>query len=77
MYQFLKNWTQTTGHLQKEALNKIKEWFQDGLNDWDISRDEPYFGFKIPETNNKFFYVWLDAPIGYLEASKPLYPKTN
>lgn len=51
--------------LQTEAANKLDEWFTSGLSDWDISRDAPYFGFKIPGTDNKFFYVWLDAPVGY------------
>jgi methionyl-tRNA synthetase len=51
--------------LQVEAANKLDEWFTAGLSDWDISRDEPYFGFKIPGTDNKYFYVWLDAPVGY------------
>lgn len=54
------------GHLQPEVRNKLAEWFEDGLRDWDISRDEPYFGFRIPDTDNKYFYVWLDAPVGYM-----------
>ena len=62
---FLKEWTRS-GTLQEEAANKMQEWFAAGLNDWDISRDAPYFGFEIPDTGgNKYFYVWLDAPIGY------------
>ncbi|MCF7967936.1 MAG: methionine--tRNA ligase [Methylococcaceae bacterium] len=62
---FLKQWTRA-GHLQTEAANKMAEWFEAGLADWDISRDEPYFGFEIPDAPGKFFYVWLDAPIGYM-----------
>lgn len=61
----LKNWTKN-GHLQIEVANKLEEWFQAGLKQWDISRDAPYFGFKIPGTTDKYFYVWLDAPIGYM-----------
>ncbi|WP_085216298.1 methionine--tRNA ligase [Methylomagnum ishizawai] len=63
--EFLQNWTRA-GHLQDEAANKMAEWFEAGLNDWDISRDAPYFGFEIPDAPGKFFYVWLDAPIGYM-----------
>lgn len=58
--------------LQTEAANKMAEWFEAGLNDWDISRDAPYFGFEIPEAQGKFFYVWLDAPIGYMGSFKNL-----
>src|SRR3990172_7846310 len=69
---FLKKWTRS-GTLQEEAANKMDEWFKAGLNDWDISRDPPYFGFPIPGTDNKkFFYVWLDAPIGYMGSFKNL-----
>ena len=57
---------------QSEARNKLKEWFDVGLADWDISRDAPYFGFQIPEEKDKFFYVWLDAPIGYMASFKNL-----
>lgn len=64
--EFLERWTQEDDHLQPEARNKIREWFEQGLNDWDISRDAPYFGFEIPDAPGKYFYVWLDAPIGYL-----------
>ncbi len=73
--EFLQQWTQSVG-LQAEVLNKIKEWFEkdeDGhgaLSDWDISRDAPYFGIEIPDAPGKYFYVWLDAPIGYLAALK-------
>ena len=63
--EFLKQWTRG-GALQAEAANKMGEWFEAGLNDWDISRDAPYFGFEIPDAPGKFFYVWLDAPIGYM-----------
>ena len=59
-----------SGHTQKSVANKLDEWFKAGLKDWDISRDGPYFGFKIPGEQNKFFYVWLDAPIGYMASAK-------
>ncbi|MEL0082501.1 MAG: methionine--tRNA ligase [Gammaproteobacteria bacterium] len=62
---YLAEWTRA-GHLDEQVSNKIQEWFEGGLRDWDISRDPPYFGFRIPGTDDKFFYVWLDAPIGYL-----------
>jgi methionyl-tRNA synthetase len=62
---FLAGFTRGPGRLQVEAANKLDEWFTAGLSDWDISRDAPYFGFRIPGTDNKFFYVWLDAPVGY------------
>ncbi|AHF01476.1 methionyl-tRNA synthetase [Thiomicrospira aerophila AL3] len=65
----LKDWTQG-GHLQTQIANKLSEWFESGLQKWDISRDAPYFGFEIPGEDNKFFYVWLDAPIGYLASFK-------
>lgn len=61
----LENWI-NRGNLQDEVRNKLREWFTDGLNSWDISRDEPYFGFVIPGTTDKYFYVWLDAPVGYM-----------
>ena len=63
--QLLREWTQN-GHLQVEVANKLIEWFAAGLKQWDISRDAPYFGFLIPGTTDKYFYVWLDAPIGYM-----------
>jgi len=66
---FLKEWV-NSGTVQKEIANKMNEWLKDGLNDWDISRDGPYWGFKIPDTENKYFYVWLDAPIGYIASFK-------
>jgi methionyl-tRNA synthetase len=58
------------GYIQQTVANKLDEWFKTGLKDWDISRDGPYFGFKIPGEENKFFYVWLDAPIGYMASAK-------
>ena len=67
----LKNWTKA-GHLQEQVSNKLAEWFDQGLEQWDISRDKPYFGFKIPGTEDKYFYVWLDAPIGYMASFKKL-----
>jgi methionyl-tRNA synthetase len=66
---FLLKWTKS-GTLQKEASNKLEEWFKSGLADWDISRDAPYFGFEIHDAPGKFFYVWLDAPIGYMASFK-------
>ena len=79
---FLKAWTSGNNphdgkpHLQPEALNKMKEWLGDGeettLSDWDISRDAPYFGFEIPDAPGKYFYVWLDAPVGYMASFKNL-----
>lgn len=65
----LKEWTRK-GHLQAEVANKLDEWFKAGLKQWDISRDAPYFGFPIPGTVDKYFYVWLDAPIGYMASFK-------
>ena len=67
----LRDWTRA-GHVQKEVANKLDEWFETGLREWDISRDEPYFGFEIPDAPGKYFYVWLDAPIGYLASMKHL-----
>jgi len=67
----LKEWINGR-HIQEEARNKLKEWFDAGLQDWDISRDAPYFGFRIPGEQDKFFYVWLDAPIGYLASFRNL-----
>lgn len=69
---FLKGWTTTEGKLQAEASNKMQEWFESGLSDWDISRDAPYFGFEIPDAPGKYFYVWLDAPVGYMASHKNL-----
>jgi methionyl-tRNA synthetase len=71
--KFLREWT-TSGTLQPEAANKMQEWLgaesENKLSDWDISRDAPYFGFKIPGTEDKYFYVWLDAPVGYMGSFK-------
>ena len=72
--EFLKEWTRS-GRLQAEAANKMGEWFEAGLSDWDISRDAPYFGFEIPGAPGKYFYVWLDAPIGYMGSFKNLCDK--
>jgi methionyl-tRNA synthetase len=69
-------WIQA-GHIQAEIYHKLLEWFQQGLRAWDISRDAPYFGFKIPDTDNKFFYVWLDAPVGYIASTKNFCAKTG
>src|SRR5690606_16011196 len=68
---FLRSWTRA-GHLQNEVANKVAEWIDGDLQEWDISRDAPYFGFEIPGHENKFFYVWLDAPIGYIASLKNL-----
>jgi methionyl-tRNA synthetase len=65
------------GHTQKSVANKLDEWFKAGLKDWDISRDGPYFGFKIPGEENKYFYVWLDAPIGYIASAKNYCDRNN
>ena len=67
---FLKKWAEE--NLQPEIVNKLNEWFEQGLKPWDISRDAPYFGFEIPDQPEKFFYVWLDAPIGYMASLKNL-----
>ena len=64
----LRRWTRA-GHLQDEVANKLGEWFEAGLADWDISRDAPYFGFRVPGSDDQYFYVWLDAPIGYLASA--------
>ena len=72
----LKDWTRA-GHLQEEVANKLDEWFEAGLRDWDISRDAPYFGFEIPDHPGKYFYVWLDAPIGYMASFSNLCARTD
>ena len=72
----LEDWV-SGDHVQPEVRRKLMEWFKEGLRDWDISRDAPYFGFKIPGTDDKFFYVWLDAPIGYMAATKNWCGKTG
>ncbi len=69
--QVLRDWHRA-GHVQPEVANKLDEWFEAGLNDWDISRDAPYFGFEIPDASGKYFYVWLDAPIGYMASFRNL-----
>ncbi|WNJ95735.1 methionine--tRNA ligase [Vibrio ruber] len=69
--EMLKAWTRS-GSLQTEMANKMQEWFESGLQQWDISRDAPYFGFEIPGEAGKYFYVWLDAPIGYMGSFKNL-----
>ncbi len=83
---FLRDWTRghsvlkdgrSQAHLQTESLNKMNEWIEGGLQDWDISRDAPYFGFEIPDAPGKYFYVWLDAPIGYMAAFKNLCDRTG
>lgn len=71
----LKSWTRS-GTLQDSVANKLAEWLDSGLQEWDISRDAPYFGFEIPGAPNKFFYVWLDAPIGYMASFKNLCART-
>jgi methionyl-tRNA synthetase len=72
----LKEWIHS-GALQEEMANKLSEWFEQGLKQWDISRDAPYFGFEIPNAPGKFFYVWLDAPIGYMGSFKNLCSKNT
>lgn len=71
----LKTWGQTS--LQPEIIHKLNEWFELGLKPWDISRDSPYFGFEIPDKPDKYFYVWLDAPIGYIASYKNLCDRQN
>lgn len=77
--QFLKDWTRSDNRLQPSVANKLQEWFDAGLASWDISRDAPYFGFKIPDTPegepDKYFYVWLDAPVGYMASFQNLCDK--
>ena len=81
--EFLQEWTATPGRLQPEVLNKIREWFAPDehgrvtLADWDISRDAPYFGIEIPDAPGKYFYVWLDAPVGYLASLKNWFDKNG
>ncbi|MGB2105828.1 MAG: methionine--tRNA ligase [Porticoccaceae bacterium] len=74
--EFLQSWTRS-GAVQDEVANKLGEWLESGLQEWDISRDAPYFGFEIPNAPNKFFYVWLDAPIGYMASFKNLCEQKN
>jgi methionyl-tRNA synthetase len=70
---YLKDWL--PGHTSKEMSNKMMEWFNEDLRDWDISRDDPYFGFQIPGTDKKYFYVWVDAPMGYISSSLQFFKK--
>ncbi len=72
----LQDWIES-GPLQPEITNKLKEWFQAGLKDWDISRDAPYFGFEIPDAPGKYFYVWLDAPVGYMASLQRYCDRAN
>lgn len=76
---FLRNWALQDNRLQSEVANKCREWLEgeDGLGDWDISRDAPYFGIEIPDQPGKYFYVWLDAPVGYLASLKNYFGKTG
>ncbi|WP_432379166.1 methionine--tRNA ligase [Duganella sp. P38] len=77
-YEFLKEWLNTPGRLQPEMVNKVSEWLGEAgekLADWDISRDAPYFGIPIPDAPGKYFYVWLDAPVGYLASLKNYFAK--
>ena len=74
--KILKDWHKA-GHVQAEVANKLNEWFESGLNDWDISRDAPYFGFEIPDAPGKYFYVWLDAPIGYMASFRHFCDRTG
>ncbi|MDH5479726.1 MAG: methionine--tRNA ligase [Nitrosomonas sp.] len=78
---FLRRWTREEDHLQPEAANKMYEWLGDAdekkLSDWDISRDAPYFGFEVPDAPGKYFYVWLDAPVGYMGSFKNLCVRNN
>ena len=73
---FLAKWTRS-GTLQDQVANKLSEWLDSGLKEWDISRDAPYFGFEIPDAPGKYFYVWLDAPIGYMASFKNLCDRTE
>ncbi|HEX7649804.1 MAG TPA: methionine--tRNA ligase [Noviherbaspirillum sp.] len=77
--EFLREWTQSPDRLQPEVANKANEWLEgeEGLGDWDISRDAPYFGIEIPDAPGKYFYVWLDAPVGYLASLKNYFDKTE
>ena len=72
----LRDWTQS-GRLQPGIANKLNEWFEAGLQDWDVSRDAPYWGFEIPDAPGKYFYVWLDAPIGYMASHKHYCDRTG
>jgi methionyl-tRNA synthetase len=74
--EMLKTWTRS-GTLQEQVANKLSEWLDAGLQEWDISRDAPYFGFEIPDTTGKYFYVWLDAPIGYMASFQNFCDRTG
>jgi len=74
--EMLQAWL-NAGHVQSEIANKLGEWFEEGLKDWDISRNAPYWGFEIPDAPGKFFYVWMDAPMGYMASFKNLCDKTD
>lgn len=74
--EMLETWIRE-GHVQPEVHNKLKEWLEGGLRDWDISRDAPYWGFEIPDTVDKFFYVWLDAPVGYMATTHKYCERTG
>ncbi len=74
---FLRQWVNTPDRLQPETRNFIENWLDEGLRDWDISRDGPYFGFKIPGEENKYFYVWLDAPVGYIATTDKFCQETG
>ena len=74
--QRLRQWMSDSA-LDKNVVAKLEEWFEAGLQDWDISRDAPYFGFRIPDTEDKYFYVWLDAPVGYMASFKHLCDRTD
>src|SRR5690606_10648234 len=69
---FLRQWLDRPESAHPSVKGKLREWLEGGLRDWDISRDAPYFGFPIPDAPGKFFYVWLDAPVGYLASFKAL-----
>ncbi|QKT02766.1 methionine--tRNA ligase [Ectothiorhodospiraceae bacterium 2226] len=72
----LREWTRA-GHVQAQIANKLDEWFEGGLREWDISRDAPYFGFEIPDAPGKYFYVWMDAPVGYMASFQHLCARTE
>ncbi|KXJ52158.1 methionine--tRNA ligase [Neptuniibacter pectenicola] len=72
---FLRSWVDN--HVQEQMIHKLNEWFESGLQNWDISRDAPYWGFEIPDAPGKYFYVWLDAPIGYMASFKNWCDKNN
>ena len=73
----LQEWYAAGNHVNESVAKKMQDWFEAGLNDWDISRDGPYFGFKIPGEENKFFYVWMDAPIGYIASALNYFEEKN